>query len=436
MISDSTAPGCGFSLSPAYGITLFILLLIISGIFYAAAYAAGIASDKQLKKMADEDINGAEFALKHFEKDELIPEKARQLSQLFFVISLIVFSIFLYGRSLPEIAVGIAAAAILGPVAAFQLPKKIAYENPEKTVSFLIMPVYAVMYVFNPFCFLVTHITNLLLRLFGIAPLGTDDTVTEEEIRQMVEEGEETGIIPETERVMINNVFEFNDTAVSRVMTHRTDVVALSRDASYEEILKTVSVEGYTRIPVYEENLDNIKGILHIKSILSYIKDGGTNFDIDKFMIKPYFVPQAKLANELFSDMQKNKLHMAIVVDEYGGTAGIVTMEDLIESILGNIQDEYDDEESKMQMVDENTFYIDGAEPLNVLCDLTDIEITEDEDFDTDTIGGFLINLMDKMPEPGETAVFKNVVFEITDADDKKINKIKVVKNESCNSES
>ena len=155
-------------------------------------------------------------------------------------------------------------------------------------------------------------------------------------------------------------------------------------------------------------------------------------------MIKPYFVPQSKLANELFSEMQKNKLHMAVVVDEYGGTAGIVTMEDLIESILGNIQDEYDDEETGTEVVDENTFYVDGAEPMSDVCELADIEISDEdeEDFGADTVGGFLINLMDKMPEAGEKVVFENTVFEIADADDKKINKVKVIKNESCTSES
>lgn len=438
MLPDSTSPGSGFALSPAHVIILFVLLLIVSGLFYAVAYAAGIAGEKQLKKMSDDNVRGADFALKLLERDELVPEKARQISQLFFVVSIAVFGIFLYGRNIFEGAVGFAAAALLGPVIAFQLPKRLAYNNPEKAVALLIMPVYAVMWVLNPFCFSVIHITNLLLRIFGVDPNGMDDSVTEEEIRQMVEEGEETGAIPETERVMINNVFEFNDTAVSRVMTHRTDVVAVPHEASYEEILEIASEEGYTRIPVYEDNLDNIKGILHIKSILSYIKEGVGEFNIDNYMIKPYFVPQAKLANELFSDMQKNKLHMAVVVDEYGGTAGIVTMEDLIESILGNIQDEYDDEEAGTEVVDENTFYVDGAEPMSEVCELADIEISDDdkEDFDTDTIGGFLINLMDKMPEPGEKVIFENTVFEIVDADDKKINKVKVVKNESCTSES
>lgn len=436
MLSDSTAPGSGFAIPPAYMIILFVLLLIISDIFYAVAYASGIYGDKQLKKMAEDEVRGADFAIKLLDRDKLAPEKARQISQLFFVISIAIFSVFLYNRNIAEVFVGFAFAAVLGPVAAFQLPKRLAYKNPEKTVAGLIKPVYAGMWVLNPFCFVVTHITNLLLRLFGIDPKSMDDSVTEEEIRQMVEEGEETGTIPETEKVMINNVFEFNDTAVSRIMTHRTDVVAVSHDASYEEILEIASDEGYTRLPVYDENLDNIKGILHIKSILAYIKDGTDKFDIDKFMIKPYFVPQAKLANELFSDMQKNKLHMAVVVDEYGGTAGIVTMEDLIESILGNIQDEYDDEENGTEVVDENTFYIDGSEAMNAVCELIDIELSDDDDFGTDTLGGFLINLMDKMPEPGEKVIFEDTVFEITDADDKKINKVKVVKNESCTSES
>lgn len=438
MLSDSTAPGCGFALSPAYVIILFVLLLVVSGLFYAVAYAAGIAGDKQLKKMAEDDVRGADFALKLPERDGLVPEKARQISQLFFVISIAVFSVFLFGRNIFESVIGFAAAALLGPVAAFQLPKRLAYKNPEKALSALIIPVYAVMWVLNPFCFLVSHITNLMLRLFGVDPNSIDDSVTEEEIRQMVEEGEETGAIPETERVMINNVFEFNDTAVNRVMTHRTDVVAVPLDASYEEILAVASEEGYTRIPVYRENLDNIRGILHIKSILSYIKDGGGEFNINDHMIKPYFVPQSKLANELFSEMQKNKLHMAVVVDEYGGTAGIVTMEDLIESILGNIQDEYDDEETGTEVVDENTFYVDGAEPMSDVCELADIEISDEdeEDFGADTVGGFLINLMDKMPEAGEKVVFENTVFEIADADDKKINKVKVIKNESCTSES
>ncbi len=438
MLSDSTVPVSGFTISPAYVIILFILLLIVSGLFYAVAYAGGICGEKQLKKMADEDTGGADFAFRLLERDALVPEKARQISQLFFVISIAVFSIFLYNKNIAWVFIGYAVAALLGPVAAFQLPKRLAYKNPEKTVAVLIKPIYAVMWFLNPFCFLVTHVTNILLRLFGIDPKAGDGSVTEEEIRQMVEEGEETGAIPETEKVMINNVFEFNDITVSRIMTHRTDVVAIPHDSSYEEILEVVSEEGYTRIPVYEESLDNIKGILHIKSLLAYVKDVSSEFDINQFMIKPYFVPQAKLANELFSDMQKSKSHMAVVVDEYGGTAGIVTMEDLIEFILGNIQDEYDDEEAGTEVVDENTFYIDGAESMSTVCELADIELSEEneEDSGTDTVGGFIINLMDKIPEPGEKAIFENTVFEIIDADDKKINKVKVVKNENSTSKS
>lgn len=438
MLSDSTAPGSGFTVPSAYVGILFVLLLIVSGVFYAAAYAAGIYGEKQLRKMADEDVRGAEFARKLLERDKLIPEKTRQLSQLFFVVSISVFGILPYKRNITAVFGGFAAAAVFGPVIAFQLPKRLARKNPEKTLALLLKPIYCVIWIFTPFCRLVIFITDLLLRVFGIDPKKADDSVTEEEIRQMVEEGEETGVIPETEKVMINNIFEFNDTAVSRIMTHRTDVVAVRYDSSYEDILKIASEEGYSRIPVYEENLDNIKGILHIKSLLSLKKDETNEFDIDEFMIKPYFVPQAKLANELFFDMQKNKSHMAVVVDEYGGTAGIVTMEDLIESVLGSIQDEYDDEESGVEVIDENTFYADGTEPMNTVCEFADIELSDEneENFATDTLGGFLIKLMDKMPVPGERVMFESAVFEIVDADDKKINKVKVIKNESCTSES
>ena len=225
------------------------------------------------------------------------------------------------------------------------VPKRIAMKNAEKVANFSIGIIKVISIITAPFVKFLTFSTNVISSLFGVKE-NEEETVTEEEIRMMVEVGEEKGTIEEQEKELINNVFEFNDKTVSEIMTHRTDIYALDIKDNIEDILTELDEYKYSRIPIYEDSIDEIRGVLYIKDLFKYLNNK-EKVGIKDIMREAYFVPQYKMIDDLFKELQKNKKQLAIVVDEYGGTAGIVTMEDILEELVGNIFDEYDDIENE-----------------------------------------------------------------------------------------
>jgi len=307
------------------------------------------------------------------------------------------------------------------------VPKRLAMKKEEAISMFAARPLYILSVVTYPAVKLLNASTNLIVRLFGIDPNADEEEVTEEEIRMMVDVGEEKGTIQENEKEMINNIFDFDNKTVMDIMTHRTDIVALPVDASLDEVISLFNEEKYTRIPVYEESIDNIVGILHVKDLIKYIGVGSdtADFDLRKIIRKPYNVPWSKKADELFSELQKNKVHMAIIIDEYGGTAGIVTVEDLVEEIVGNIFDEYDEEEKDFEKLDESTYIFSGTAGLDVLNEWADAQLPEDE---YDTLSGFIISQLGRIPEYDEKPEieFNGLLFKVEEVSEKRIEKIKV----------
>ena len=264
----------------------------------------------------------------------------------------------------------------------------------------------------------------MVSKLFGVKK-ESEETVTEEEIRMMVDVGQEKGTINDDEKEMINNVFELNDKEVSEIMIHRTEMFALEDTMSVSDVSKKL-IEGeyrYSRIPVYNEDIDNIEGILYIKELLR----ANSNVKIKKLLKDTLFIPESKRINEVFKEMQKNKIHMAIVVDEYGGTAGVVTMEDILEEIVGDIYDEYDPVEEKYEKIDENTYIVDGQ--MSVL-DFEKLIGVKNIDTEYDTVSGYLMELMDRVPTEEENHVIETdkLVFKIEEFDDRRISKVKVCK--------
>ncbi len=306
-------------------------------------------------------------------------------------------------------------------------PKKIAMHAPEK-VSFTVVPVLLfVNKVARPFVKLLSASTNAIVRIFGIDPNDDEDVVTEEEIRMMVDVGQEKGVIEDVQKEMINNIFEFDDMDVADIMTHRTDIECVDIDRPLSDVIEKSIEFGYSRIPVYKEDQDNIVGIVYVKDLLKYV---GSNLpktkSIKDFMREAYYVPETKQCSELLTQMLEKHVQMAVVVDEYGGTAGIVTLEDVIEAIVGNIQDEYDNEDEEISRIDETTFTIDG---------ITDIEEVEEQlgikipDGDYDTLGGFIISLLGYLPtENGEedVAEYENIRFTVLNVEERRIGKVKV----------
>lgn len=305
------------------------------------------------------------------------------------------------------------------------VPKRLAMKYYEKIAFSSIGVIKFLSIITLPFVKVLSAVTNFISKLFGISE-NEEEVVTEEEIKMMIDEGEEKGTIQQEEKEMIHNIFEFNDITVSEVMTHRTDVYAIEIDSEINDIIKELDDYKYSRIPVYEETIDNIKGILFVKDLLKYLH-GKKAIKIKNIMREAYFVSENKPINELFKNLQKNKMQMAIVVDEYGGTAGIVTMEDLLEEIVGNIFDEYDEIENDYTKIDDNTFLINGSVSINDLKKILKIDLPEG---DYETLSGYLINLLGRLPKDNETPIIetKQVNYKIEKSEDKRIVLVKACK--------
>lgn len=314
------------------------------------------------------------------------------------------------------------------------IPKKFAVKFSKKISSVGIIPIKIIYYLGIVFFYPFVALSAFLSKLFGIHQNIHDDYITQEEIMMLIDAGGEKGAIDDDEREMLTNVFEFDDKIAGDIVTHRKDIVALSLNSDVEDIIKIVLDEKYSRIPVYEESIDNIIGILHIKDVMKYLlMFGKNNFDIKKVMMEPYFVPFTKKTDELFKEMQENKIHLSVVLDEYGGTLGIVSMEDLIEEVMGNILDEYDDDETPEIISNDGiNFYIDGKTDYKDVCEYLEITPSNDDEEEYDTVSGFLIGKMGHIPEVDENFQFEleNYIFSVEKVEDNRISLIKAVKKE------
>ncbi len=428
-------------------LTLLILfLLILVNAFFAMSEIAVISlNDSKIERMAEDGDKRARLVLK------LTSNSSRFLSTIQIGVTLAGFLtsavasdkfVDMFGSKLNSVgflsfipksvlfAVALVVVTfitsyftlVLGELA----PKRIAMNFPEK-ISFRVVGILLFFAkITSPFVKLLSVSTNGLVRLFGIDPNANVESVTEEEIRMMVDVGEERGVIEDVQKEMINNVFDFDDIDAGDIMTHRTDMIAIDIEDPFEDVIKLSIEEGRSRIPVYEDDPDNIVGVIHIKDLLPYVGQKlPDNITLRGLMREAYFVPETKRCGDLFKEMTENHTQMAIVVDEYGGTAGLLTIEDLIESIVGNIQDEYDDEEEEISKINETTFTFDGITYVDELEELTGVTLPEG---DYETIGGFIISRLGFLPKNGEMneLVYENLKFTVLNVEDRRIGKVKV----------
>lgn len=261
---------------------------------------------------------------------------------------------------------------------------------------------------------------GLLGRLFGGKSHEEIVQEAEEEILSLVEEGQEKGVIGDSTKNIIENVFDFDDTVASEIMTHRTEMTAIEDTSELSQIVDTAIESGYSRIPVYKGDIDTIVGVLYVKDLLPFVGAKVEGFDLSKIIRNVMFVPKTKNCSELFTEMTKNRVQMAIVVDEYGGTEGLITLEDLIEDILGNIRDEYDNEEDEVRKLSDNRFTVEGSASIEDIA--KELELTL-PDTDCDTVAGFLLENLGRIPDDGETpkVELKNVTFTIDKIEDRRI---------------
>ena len=283
------------------------------------------------------------------------------------------------------------------------VPKRLAMKYYEKVSFGTIGVIRGISFITAPFVKLLTFSTNVISKIFGVKE-NEEEIVTEEEIKMMIDEGEEKGTIDQEEKELLNNVFEFNDTTASEIMTPRIDIFALKISQDLYEVLDELDDYKYSRIPVYEDTIDNIKGIILIKDILKDLRDK-KKINIKKLIKEVHFVPESVPIDKLFRQLQRNKMQMAIVIDEYGGTAGLVTMEDILEELVGNIFDEHDEEELEYELIDENTYMVNGNISIGDLEKIIGIEIS---DGDYETLSGYLLGKLEELPPEGEETIIED----------------------------
>ncbi len=427
----------------ALKILLLLVLILVNAYFAMAEIAVISLNDAKMEKMAEEGNKKARLVLK------LTKNPTRFLSTIQIGITLAGFlTSASAATSFAELLTDAittkfnVSESVISPVAVvvitlimsyFSLvlgelvPKRIGMQIPEKVAFMVAKPLLFISKVTGPFVRFLSFSTNTIVKILGFDPNANEESVTEEEIRMMVDVGGEKGVIEDDQKEMINNIFEFDDIDAGDIMTHRTDVVAADvSDITVDDFIKLAIEEGRSRIPLYEEDIDNIVGIVYVKDLLKYIgKQMPAKKLLRDIMREPYFIPETKACGELFKEMRAKRLQMAVVVDEYGGTAGIVTIEDIVEAVMGSIQDEYDHEDEEISKIDDNTFTVDGTIDIEEIDELIGKELPEGG---YETLAGFIMDELQCIPKDGEMneVVFENVKFTVLSVEDRRIEKIKV----------
>jgi len=303
-------------------------------------------------------------------------------------------------------------------------PKILAVKQPQPFAEFAALPLRFIVAVLTPLILIFDGLTRLFARLLRVErELPFADAG---ELKVLLEVGEENGALDENEREMIHSIFEFKETVVREVMVPRTDIVQVDKETSIEEVLKLVKDKGHSRIPVYEESLDQIIGILHVKDLLPFMNGGKPIPALTALVRKAYFVPESKMIDELLREFQQERIHMAIIVDEYGGTAGLVTLEDVIEEIVGEIRDEYDEEVPLIDALEDGSWRVDGKIPISELNEALEAELPEEEEYDS--LGGLILSLLGHIPEAGESVAYANLLLDVEAVESQRIQTVRVTR--------
>lgn len=424
---------------------LLILLILVNAFFAASEIAIITLNDNKIRKMAEDGHKKAQQVLK------LTSDSSNFLATIQIGVTLAEFltsataaqslasplanwlirefsSLAPYTGVIQTVSVIVVTLIMsyFSLVFGELVPKRVAMQKAEQLSFAFIGALRGVAAVTKPFVRLLSASTNLVVRLMGMDPHANEENVTEEEIRMMVDVGGENGVIEDTQKEMINNIFEFDDITAEDIMTPRTEVESVEVNDGIAEALRICVDGGYSRIPVYEEDIDNIVGVLYVKDLLPYV--GQTipkDVSLRLLMRKTYFVPGTKRCGDLFAAMTEKHVQMTVVVDEYGGFAGIVTMEDLLESIVGNIQDEYDHEEEEVQKTSDNTFEVDGSVNIEELGELLDVKFPEG---DYETIAGYIMDVIGRIPGEDEhpSVQLDNVTFTVMKMDERRIERVHI----------
>lgn len=304
-------------------------------------------------------------------------------------------------------------------------PKSIAIQRPISTSIAIALPLQLFYYIFRPIVWLLNGFANLLLRMIGIKPVTGHEVHSAEELQLILAQGMETGALDSSEHELIQNVFDFKERIVKNIMVPRTEITAIDINTSSEEVLDIIINERYTRFPVFDKSVDNIVGIIHAKDVLAKVRDGEEVIP-EAIMREPYFTPESKNVSDLLKELQlKKNTMMAIVLDEFGGTAGMVTLEDIVEELVGEIQDEYDEEKPVVEQVGENEYLVNALAPITDVNEFLPEELPEDDDYDT--VAGLMNVIFEKIPEVGETKDAYGYNFTILTKVNRKVESVRLL---------
>lgn len=436
-----------------YGITnsiffqiLLILLLILINAFFAMSEIALITlKDNKIKKLAKEGHKSAIKILKLTKNSSNFLATIQvgvtlsgfltsaSASTIFASKVANLFSFLPFSKNLLEAISTVLITIILSYfslVFGELVPKKIAMQNSEKISFKIIGTINAIEKLFSPFIKFLSASTNFVVKLLGFKSEINAETVTEEEILMLLDAGQEKGIIGNEIKNIIENVFSFDDKYVNEIMTHRTEIVAIEDNCSILDAVNLSINSGYSRIPVYHEDVDNIIGIIYVKDLLKYFVSNSnfSNMTMSDIMRDVIYIPKTKRCSNLFKELIDMKTQIAIIVDEYGGTEGLITIEDLIESILGNIQDEYDDEQNEITKINENKFTVDGSTSIDEISSLVGFSLPSGN---YDTISGFILEKLGRIPTNNEhpSITINNTNFIVEQIIDRKITKVSITRN-------
>lgn len=404
-------------------IGIVIGLLVLSAVFSLAETAMADVSKIRIRGLAEAGDKQAQMLMKVFERHGkmintiLICDTAANLAAAILMTLLVTTH---FGRQ--YVWAGAVPAAFLVLILGEIAPKTAAALYAEKLSLALAKPAYGLMVLFTPGLFLVEKLSNLVLLLFRINPKKKPEAITEEDLRTIVEVGHEEGVIESDEKKMIYNVFDFGDSVAKDIMVPRTDMACIDAEATYEEFMEVVREQMYTRYPVYEETTDHVIGIINIKDVL--LAERRQEFCIRDYLREPYYTYEYMKTADLMVELRKTQNNIAIVLDEYGATAGLITLEDMLEEIVGEIRDEYDeDEEDLIRRISPTEYVVEASVHLDDLNDLLGLSL-ESEDYDS--IGGFMIGMLDHLPEQGEEVIFQNLRLVADQVDGNRIDKVHI----------
>ena len=412
-------------MDPSYTWQILILIILIgmSSFFSMSETALMSISKIRLRHMVEEEVPGAKLV------EKLIEDPNKLLGAILIGNNIVnigasslatILATNIFGSSGVGVATGVMTILILifGEIT----PKSIEKQKAESVALKVARIIKFTVLIFKPFINIFTAISSLFIRLLGGNPNATEPFITEEELKTMVDVSEEEGVLENVEKEMIFNVFEFADQQVKDIMVQRVDIVSVDEDATYDEVMEVIKSEQFSRIPVYNQTIDNIIGVLNVKD-LAMVENPRENFDIKKYIREPYYTFEFKKIVELFKEMKKTRNHIAVVLDEYGGTVGIVTIEDLVEEIVGEIEDEYDEDKSSVQVVNDNEYIFDGSVRLHDISDIIGINMDSEE---FDSVGGLMIGELGRMPEQNEEVIIGNIRLVAEEIEKNRILKVRM----------